>query len=294
MAAGGGGGGGVSFGTYATNGAANGGAGGAGAATAQGVGGDGTAGANTNASAGGGGRGTGATLSAGGTGGALGAHSYPGGSGGGNGASGAGGAGGTNLSNGGGGGGGGYFGGGGGGAGGDNFNFAEGGGGGGGAGSSWANTDTSGVAITPDSNSTPLVQITYEARTKVSLAASKTATAHGESVNVTATVLDAQGNDPTGTVQFVLNGVSWGSPVALSNNQASITILLGPGSYTVGALFTGDPGFADSSGSLSVLVAGAPFSRGPGSPTGLLAGLLGFGLVLAGAGAILARRPSGV
>ena len=111
---------------------------------------------------------------------------------------------------------------------------------------------------------------------------------------VTATVLDAQGNDPTGTVQFVLNGVSWGSPVALSNNQASITILLGPGSYTVGALFTGDPGFADSSGSLSVLVAGAPFSRGPGSATGLLAGLLGFGLVLAGAGAIVARRPSGV
>ena len=77
----------------------------------------------------------------------------------------------------------------------------------------------------------------------------------GDSVTITATVAPADhGNEetPTGTVQFTLGGVAWGTPVALVNGVATKTSSeLTAGSYSVHADYSGDdnfePGLADAS-----------------------------------------------
>jgi hypothetical protein len=71
----------------------------------------------------------------------------------------------------------------------------------------------------------------------------------GQTVTFTAHVTDGSFT-PTGTVQFNINAVPVGSPVALVGGVATYsTSTLGPGTYTVSADYSGGGGFASSSGS---------------------------------------------
>jgi uncharacterized repeat protein (TIGR03803 family) len=70
----------------------------------------------------------------------------------------------------------------------------------------------------------------------------------------TATVTSATSGTPTGTVQFYTNTVAFGSAVTLSGGTASSGALpasLPGGNYGVTAIYSGDPNFITSSGSLS-------------------------------------------
>jgi hypothetical protein len=88
------------------------------------------------------------------------------------------------------------------------------------------------------------------------LTAAATASASASSIapnaNVTlkATVVDAAtgAGTPTGTVQFQLNGFNVGSPVAISNGQASLSIALNgsAGTNNLTAFYQGDSTYAES------------------------------------------------
>jgi len=81
---------------------------------------------------------------------------------------------------------------------------------------------------------------------------------YGQSVTVSASITPAIGatGAPTGTVQFFVNGVAYGSAVALASNSASIVISnLPAGSNTINATYSGDNNFGGSTGTaLSVPV----------------------------------------
>jgi trimeric autotransporter adhesin len=85
---------------------------------------------------------------------------------------------------------------------------------------------------------------------------------YGETVQVSAAVAVANGGSgtPTGTVQFLVNGVSYGSPVTIKSGVASQTITgLPAGTTTINAIYSGDSNFAGSSGtSLVIQIALAP------------------------------------
>ena len=145
----------------------------------------------------------------------------------------------------GGGGGGGYYGGGGGGGGYD--------GGGGGGGSSYADSSLTGVSYqTGDRGGNGIVTISYpDPRTHTSMAitSSQTPAPVGTNVQFTATVTPST---VTGTVQFQIDGSNVGSPVTLSGGVGTYsTSSLNTGSHTIGAVYSGDPTYAGSIGSLS-------------------------------------------
>ncbi len=80
---------------------------------------------------------------------------------------------------------------------------------------------------------------------------------YGSSVMVTAMITPATGatGAPTGTVQFAVNGVSYGNPVMLANNMASITISgLNAGNNSVTATYGGDANFASSTNATALVV----------------------------------------
>ncbi|MHB8744470.1 MAG: Ig-like domain repeat protein, partial [Sulfuricaulis sp.] len=83
-------------------------------------------------------------------------------------------------------------------------------------------------------------------RSTVTVTASPSTIEQGQSVTLTATVT---GNSPTGTVQFLVNGVNFGSPVTLVNGVATLTTtqLTTVGSYTISAIYSGDTNDAASS-----------------------------------------------
>ena len=73
------------------------------------------------------------------------------------------------------------------------------------------------------------------------------------------------GPTPTGTVQFVVDGTDLGSPVTLSGGAATSpsTTLLGAGSHTVVAQYSGDPNYAANTGNYTQVVNQAPLSIVP-------------------------------
>ena len=73
---------------------------------------------------------------------------------------------------------------------------------------------------------------------------------YGQSVSFTVTV-SGGGPMPQGTVQFVVDGTNFGSPVTLSGGTATSasTTLLGAGSHTVEAQYSGDANYAANTGS---------------------------------------------
>ncbi len=83
-------------------------------------------------------------------------------------------------------------------------------------------------------------------RSSVTVSASPKSVIAGQSVTFTATVT---GNSPTGTVQFQINGVNFGSPVQLVNGVATLTTtqLTVVGTDTITAIYSGDANNAGSS-----------------------------------------------
>jgi len=82
-------------------------------------------------------------------------------------------------------------------------------------------------------------------RSTVTVSASPKSVIAGQPVTFTATVT---GNSPTGTVQFLINGVSFGSPVQLVNGVATLTTnqLTVTGTDTITAVYSGDANNAGS------------------------------------------------
>ena len=82
------------------------------------------------------------------------------------------------------------------------------------------------------------------------------AVSFGQTVTLSATVAAATGT-PTGTVQFSVNGVAYGSAVPLTNGSATINVSgLAAGNTTITATYSGDDTFASSTGTpLTVPVA---------------------------------------
>ena len=102
--------------------------------------------------------------------------------------------------------------------------------------------------------------VTFNANTNTSTAVASSAnpSVFGQSVTLTATVTRTTGaGSPTGTVQFVIDGSNFGSPVALvsatstTSTAATSTSSLSVGSHTVSATYIPTGGFNASSGSLS-------------------------------------------
>jgi hypothetical protein len=85
---------------------------------------------------------------------------------------------------------------------------------------------------------------TTSAATTVALSSTPNPSALGQAVNFTATVssVDPGGGTPTGTVQFIIDGLNFGAPVALSaSGVASITdSALSAGTHTITATYGGD------------------------------------------------------
>jgi N-acetylneuraminic acid mutarotase len=94
-----------------------------------------------------------------------------------------------------------------------------------------------------------------KASTNTAITSSANPSASGQSLTFKATVhVVAPGaGSPSGTVQFQIDGSPFGSPVALSGEQATsigISSLLA-GSHTVRAIYSGDTSFSISTGSLT-------------------------------------------
>ena len=93
----------------------------------------------------------------------------------------------------------------------------------------------------------------------------------GQSATFTATVSSANGAPPDGSVQFLVNGVAYGSTVPLSGGTAQLAIAEPAGSYTVAAQYTGDANYAatlpaaETSASLTVNQAATATAITPGT-----------------------------
>jgi hypothetical protein len=87
---------------------------------------------------------------------------------------------------------------------------------------------------------------------------------YAQSVSFTVTV-SGGGPTPTGTVQFRVDGTDLGSPVTLSGGSATSVsdMLLGAGSHTVEADYSGDGNYASNTGSYTQVVNQAPLSIVP-------------------------------
>ena len=87
---------------------------------------------------------------------------------------------------------------------------------------------------------------------------------YGDSVSFTATV-GGTGTTPTGTVQFIVDGQTFGSAVTLAGGTAtsSSTTLLGAGKHTIQAQYSGDANYAANTGSYAQVVNQAHLSIVP-------------------------------
>ena len=90
----------------------------------------------------------------------------------------------------------------------------------------------------------------------------------GQSVTFTATVAanTAGTGTPAGTVQFLIDGSDFGSPVALVNGSATSSAIssLSVASHTIEAVYSGGTNFAASTGTLTQTVNPANTSPAPG------------------------------
>jgi hypothetical protein len=110
---------------------------------------------------------------------------------------------------------------------------------------------------------TPGVAAAQDAATTTTVTLPAVQPVHGQTATLTATVARTTmpGTDPTGMVQFVLDRVQLGAPVALTNRTAQIqTPPLTAGTHTVRAEYvpTLGGGFADSEVTANLTVAKAP------------------------------------
>jgi len=95
-------------------------------------------------------------------------------------------------------------------------------------------------------------QVVNQWSTSTAVGSSLNPSVYGQAVNFTANVTSS-GGTPTGTVQFNIDGIAFGSPVTLSSGSATSTSTstLAVGTHTVTATYSGATGYAGSGGSLS-------------------------------------------
>jgi hypothetical protein len=103
-----------------------------------------------------------------------------------------------------------------------------------------------------------LTQTVGKAGTSIAVTASGNPSAFGQGIAFTATVnVTAPGSGmPTGSIQFVMDGGNFGSPVSLMGGIATSnsTSSLSAGGHTIQAIYSGDPTFAMSTGMLAQTV----------------------------------------
>ncbi len=116
--------------------------------------------------------------------------------------------------------------------------------------------DSQGNLYVSDTQNQRIRAVTFSAPTTVgtttSLSTNNASAVYGQVVAFTATVSPsaASGLTPGGTVQFVVDGLNYGAPVALSQGRASVSVSgLGAGVHTVGASYAGDSNFGTSAAS---------------------------------------------
>jgi hypothetical protein len=120
-------------------------------------------------------------------------------------------------------------------------------------------THTARALYSGDANFNPATsavdnQVVNQESTTTTVSSSLNPSPFMQSVTFTATVAQTAGPaQPTGTVQFSIDGVAVGSPVALSSGSAAFSIsTLAVGVHTVTAVYTPDTGdFVGSNGSMS-------------------------------------------
>jgi hypothetical protein len=111
------------------------------------------------------------------------------------------------------------------------------------------------------------------APTATSVAPGTATVSYGQSATFTATVSSSAGVPPDGSVQFLVNGVAYGSPVALSGATAQLAISEPAGSYTIAAQYTGDANYAatlpaaETTAALTVVQAATATSVAPNTAT---------------------------
>ena len=104
----------------------------------------------------------------------------------------------------------------------------------------------SGDSIYPSASTNIGVTVTKPGAT-TTFSSNLTSTVFGQSVTLTVRFTGAQGGSalPTGTVQFLDNGVPIGSPVTIVNGVATLTIAsLPPGTNNIGVTYNGDGNFS--------------------------------------------------
>ncbi|HZS44603.1 MAG TPA: Ig-like domain-containing protein, partial [Blastocatellia bacterium] len=104
------------------------------------------------------------------------------------------------------------------------------------------------------SSSAAITQTVNRATTTTMVTTSANPVFIGQTVTFTATVVPTApgGGAPTGTVQFKDNGINIGGPVTLSGGVAAVVqSCLTPGLHTITAIFSGDPNFTGSTGTLA-------------------------------------------
>ena len=112
---------------------------------------------------------------------------------------------------------------------------------------------------------------TTQATTTTTVVSSANPSTFGGSVSFTATVTSA-GGTPTGTVQFVIDGVNSGVPVSLSGGSATSPAIttLSPGQHTITAVYGGDTDFTGSTSPFLIQVVNNPLKSiavTPANPT---------------------------
>jgi hypothetical protein len=117
------------------------------------------------------------------------------------------------------------------------------------SGLSLTGTDNSNYSLTAPTQAATIIQ----ANSSGALSSSANPSPPGSNVTVTATLtpLPPGGGTPAGTVQFIVDGSSYGTPVALSSGVASLTTSsLSHGYHTIAAAYAGDSNFHGSTNSL--------------------------------------------
>src|SRR5262249_5547845 len=101
-----------------------------------------------------------------------------------------------------------------------------------------------------------VVLITARTPTSTTLSSSANPSSCGRPVTFTANVSARSAGTPTGTVQFVVDGMNFGSAVALgpSGTATRSTATLSVGTHVIAANYSGDSQFAGSSGSVTQTV----------------------------------------
>jgi hypothetical protein len=111
-----------------------------------------------------------------------------------------------------------------------------------------------GAAITDSDSNT--VTTDLDGSTTTTVAASANPSKFGEGVSFTATITPTStGADPTGSVQFKMDGGDFGSPVAVASGTATSDSIssLSVGDHSITAFYTATGGFTDSDNSASPL-----------------------------------------